>query len=351
MRTRRALSFFLALPPFVAALGSASEPTASPPASQPFRLVQTIEMPEVPSGPYTDHMALDLQERRLFTTPQANHSVDVLDLNSGIELRTIRGFDNPHAILYRGDRGRLFVTDGKGSLEVLDARSFRRIKSIKLARGADGIAYDARDGLLYVANGGDEAGLAYSLVSLIDTQQPKKIADIRIDADALEAMVVDVGADSLYVNLPGKNSIAVVDLRSRRVRVVWHLSLARRNEAFALDGEHHLLYVGCNEGDVRGSIVSLDTRSGAELQKLPIGSWVDSLSYDVRRRRVYASTGVGEVFTYEWMPDGSYRALAPVDTAVMARTSIYSAELDRLFVMVPHLGWTLSKVLVFAPLD
>jgi hypothetical protein len=42
-------------------------------------------------------------------------------------------------------------------------------------------------------------------------------------------------------------------------------------------------------------------------------------------------------------------ALEPVDAAVMARTALFSPELDRLFVTVPHLGWTTAKVLVFKP--
>src|ERR1700676_2135834 len=75
----------------------------------PLPLVQTIEMPEVPAGTYTDHMALDVDGRRLFTTPQANKAVDVLDLATGKVLRTIRGFGNPHAILYRPDLNRLFA--------------------------------------------------------------------------------------------------------------------------------------------------------------------------------------------------------------------------------------------------
>jgi hypothetical protein len=37
------------------------------------------------------------------------------------------------------------------------------------------------------------------------------------------------------------------------------------------------------------------------------------------------------------------------DTAVMAKTSLFSAELDRLFVAVPHLGGRTAKVLVFKP--
>ena len=318
-------------------------------ARQPLALVQTIEMPEVPAGPYADHMALDLKGQRLFTTPQANKAIDVLDLATGKVLRTIRGFGNPHAILYRADLNRLFVTDGDGALRIFDASSYRKIKSIKLELDADGIGYDAKSGYLYVSNGGAAAGKEYSLISIIDTAREAKVGDIRVTAPGLEAMVIDQTSDRLYINLPEKNAIAVIDLRKRAVIASWPLTMGKRNEAFALDAEHHWLYVGCNDSDVRGSIVVIDTQTGKELQRLPIGSWVDSMYYDSPRHRIYASTGVGEVFTYERQSDGSYRALEPVDTAVMARTSLFSPELDRLFVAVPQLGWTTAKVLVFKP--
>src|SRR5579859_6210297 len=184
----------------------------SAPAQQPLALVQAIEMPEVPVGPYADHMALDLEGRRLFTTPQANKAVDVLDLATGKVLRTIKGFGNPHAILYRRDRNRLFVTDGDGAFRIFDATSYREIKSIKLEVDADGIGYDAKTGYLYVSNGGAEAGKEYSLISIIDTAREAKIGDVRVEAPGLEAMVVDPATDRLYVNLPEKNAIAVIDL-------------------------------------------------------------------------------------------------------------------------------------------
>lgn len=319
------------------------------PAEQPFILAQSIEMPEVPTGPYADHMALDLKGRRLFTTPQANKAIDVLDLTTGRVLRTIRGFGNPHAILFRGDRNRLFVTDGDGALEILDATTYSRIKSIRLERDADGIGYDANTGYLYVSNGGAAAGKAYSLISIIDTARETKIGDIRLDAPGLEAMIIDNASDRLYVNLPEANAIAVIDLEARTVIATWPLTMGNRNEVFALDETNQRLYVGCNDTDVRGSIVVVDTHTGKELTRLPIGGWVDSMSYDAARRRIYASTGVGEIFTYERRSDGNYAALEPTDTAVMARTSLFSADLDLLFVSVPHLGWTTAKVLVFKP--
>jgi DNA-binding beta-propeller fold protein YncE len=319
-------------------------------AQQPLTLVQSIEMPEVPAGPYADHMALDLKGQRLFTTPQANKAVDVLDLKTGKVVHTIPGFGNPHAILYREDRNRLFVTDGgTGELKIFDAITYQEIKSIKLELDADGIGYDAKTGYLYVSNGGDAAGKEYSLISIIDTFREEKIGDIRVESPGLEAMAIDHAKERLYINLPEKSAIDIVDLKKRAVIATWPLTRGKENMAFALDAGQNRLYVGCRDTDVRGSIIVVDTETGKELDWLPIGGWVDSMFYDPERRRIYASAGVGEVFTYERQADGSYKALEVVDTAVMAKTALYSAELDRLFVTVPHLGGTIAKVLVFKP--
>src|SRR5580704_930808 len=134
---RHFFSLWLLLPSGLLGLLASGTTTA-----QPLTLLQTIAMPEVPSGPYADHMALDVKGQRLFTTPQAQKAVVVLDLKAGKVVHTIRGFVNPHAILYREDRNRLFVTDGSGALVVLDASSYRRIRSIHLEPDADGIGYD-----------------------------------------------------------------------------------------------------------------------------------------------------------------------------------------------------------------
>ena len=333
---------------YVLALGLTGATVAL--AQQPLALVQSIEMPEVPAGPYADHMALDLKGERLFTTPQANKAVDVIDLKAGKVLHTITGFGNPHAILYRADRNRLFVSDGGvGALRIFDATTFQEIKSIKLELDADGIGYDDETGFLYVSNGGDAVGKEYTLISIIDTVREEKIGDIRVDAPGLEAMVINHAGGRLYVDLPEQNAVAVVDLKQRAVIATWPLTRGKGNMALAFDAGHKVLYVGCRDTDVRGSILVVDAETGKERERLPIGGWVDSLFYDPAKSRIYASTGVGEVFTYERQTNGSFKALEPVDTAVMAKTALYSPEFDRLFVAVPHLGGTVSKVLVFKP--
>jgi DNA-binding beta-propeller fold protein YncE len=331
------------------AIGTTAGAAADRVTALPLALVATYELPRVPTGPYADHMAIDAAGERLFVTPQAAHAVAVLDLRTGRVRRWLEGIADPHAILYRADRHRLFVTDGAGALLVFDADSYRRLQRIALTPGADGIAYDERSGLLYVANGGEDAGAAESHITLIDTAREARVEDIVLRTPVLEALAIDAARDRLYVNAPADNAILVIDLIQRRMIDRWPMSLARRNEAFALDAARSRLYVGCNEGDVRGALVVVDTNSGHELERLPLGSWVDSMFYDARRGRIYASTGIGEVFSYQQEGDGRLIPLTPTDTAVMARTSLYDPTLDRLYVMVPHLGWTVAKVLVFQP--
>jgi DNA-binding beta-propeller fold protein YncE len=319
-------------------------------AQAPLKLVESLLMAEVPAGPYADHMAVDTVGHRLFVTPQANKAVDVFDLNSGQLLHTIVGFGNPHSVFYQSELDQIYVTDGgAGAVKIFSGVDYQLIKTIQLEPDADGIEYDPAQKYLYVDNGGHDAGKDYSFISIIDTSKGEKVGDIRIDADKLEALVIDPLSSRIYVNLPTINRVAVIDRVKRTVIANWPLTKGKTNMAIALDAMHHRLYVGCRNADVRGTIVVIATETGKEVESLPIGGWVDYLAYDSKKKRIYASCGVGEVYTYQRLDSGGHRLLPLTDTAVMAKTALYSADLDRLFVAVPHLGGTAAQVRVFQP--
>lgn len=115
------------------------------------------------------------------------------------------------------------------------------------------------------------------------------------------------------------------------VIATWPITKGKTNMAIALDPAQHRLYVGCRNTDMHGAIVVIDTQTRKELDSLAIGGWVDYLAYDTKKKRVYASCGVGEVYAYEEQNNGRYRELPLTDTAVMAKTALFSPELDQLF--------------------
>lgn len=332
-------------------LGFAASQAAA--AGRPLLLERSMMIPGVPVGPYSDHLALDLSAGRLFATPQAAHAVAVLDLKNGRVLKMIRDIGNPHGIFYSATLRRLFVADGEsGDLKVFSGASYSLIKTIPLSKGADALIYDPRTRLLYVNNGGDDAGMDHSLVSVVDTARMQKVADIPIAAPGLEGSTIDSARQLLYVNLDTESAVAVVDLRKRRTVVTWKLPRGRhhRNMGSALDTAHARLYVACRDSDLYGSVVVLNTDDGHVITTLPIGGWADGIFIDRRRQRIYVSTGVGHIETYSIGRNDTYSRLPTVDTAILAKTSLYSSELGLMYVDVPHLGdFGSAQVLVFAP--
>ena len=319
-------------------------------AYAPLVLERSIGIPDIPVGPYSDYSSIDLAGGRLFTTPQAAKAVVVLDLKDGRVLKVISGIGNPHGSFYSPRLKRLFVADGaSGALKVFSGEDYSLIKTIPLARDADWLVYDPHSQFIYVNNGGEDAGMDHSLISVVDPVRLEKVADISIATPGLEASVVDSERQLLYVNLVDVAAVAVVDLGKRRTVATWKLpGRGHRNLAIALDTRHSRLYVACRDTAMHGSLIVLDATNGRPVATLPIGGYPDGISVDQRRQRIYISTGVGHVETYDIEANDVYHRQATVDTAVMAKTSLYSSKLDRLYVSVPHLT-TEAQIMVFKP--
>jgi hypothetical protein len=327
-------------------------PARSGTGDSPFTLERTLTISAVPPGPYSDYLTLDPAGQRIFATPQAAKAVAVLDLGSGRVLKMITGIGNSHGIYYSAPLKRLFVADGaSGDIKVYSGETYSQLKTIPLARGADWLTFDPKTKFIYVNNGGEDAGMDHSLISAVSVESMEKVADIVIPTRGLEASVIDADRELLYVNLVDEAAVAVVDLTKRIVKATWKLPEGgHRNMAVTLDSARGRLYVACRDSAMHGSIIVLDTANGRQIAILPIGGWADGIFVDQQRQRIYVSTGVGHLETYAIEAHDVYRRLEPVDTAVMAKTGLYSSELDRMYVSVPHLGGTPAQVMIFKPM-
>lgn len=321
-------------------------------AKQPLKFIQALVMPDVPKGPYSDHLAVDLQNHRLFATPQAEKSVQVFDLSTGKPLHTISGIENPHSVLYRSDLNQIYITDGEaGLLRVYDGSNYAQIKSLDHLPDADSIGYDADTKYLYVTNGGRDAGWDHSLLTVVDTTAVKRLADIKLPALSPEAMAMESSGSHIYVDLMDKNLIAVVDRQKRALVATWPTTKCKKPIAAGLDEANHRLFVGCRDTETSGTMDVFDTQSGKELETLPIGGWVDYIAYDPASRRIYASCGApvpggGDVYVFHSDDQGHYQLVGKVQTAPRAKTALLVPEIQRLFVSVPHFEKE-ARVLVY----
>src|SRR6202790_5147769 len=251
----------------------------------PLKLAQTLTLPSDIKGNF-DHFGVDLKGNRLFATPEGYKAVLVFDLKSGKPIHTITGIGKPHAVLYREDLNRIYITDGDaGDLKIFDGKNYALLSSVKLLEDADSIGYDPKTKYLYIDNGGGDVHQTYSMLSVVDTTAGKKLADIKIDGDTLEAMALEKSSPKIYVNNKAKSQVDVIDREKRTLIASWPITKAKTNVAMAYDEANHRLFIACRSG----GIVVLDTESGKEITALPITKGVDDAVYDPESKRVYAS--------------------------------------------------------------
>jgi DNA-binding beta-propeller fold protein YncE len=214
---------------------------------------------------------------------------------------------------------------------------------VKLLEDADSIGYDKATNYLYVDNGGGDVHQTYSMLSIIDTTAGKKVTDIKIDGDTLEAMALEKGSPKIYVNNKAKNQVDVIDRDKRQLIASWPITKAKTNVAIGLDEANHRLFVACRDGH----IVVFNTETGQEVTVLPITKGVDDLVYDAGSKRIYAACD-GEANVYEQTDADNYKLLAKVPTGPLGRTGLLVPELKRYFVVVPQHGANPAEVLAFA---
>jgi DNA-binding beta-propeller fold protein YncE len=312
------------------------------PARAQLKLLQRIPVPGDVSGHF-DHFAVDLTHGRLFATPEAGNGLEVFDIRTGKHLRTIHGIDEPHAVFYREDLDRIYVTDGvDGSLRIVDGGTYKILKTVKLRPDADSAAYDPSTRYLYIDNGGKDAKQSYSMISVIATDTGDIVSEIRIESNSLEAIALESGSLKMYVNSRGTNAIKVIDRKQGRVVATWPITLGKVNVPMALDEQNHRLFVGCRDG----KMVVLDTLNGKELQALPITSGTDDMVFDAVKKRIYVASD-GAVDVYEQTDADHYKLLGTVPTGPVAKTARLVPELNRYFVAAPKHGDKQAEILVF----
>ncbi len=299
----------------------------------PLKLVATIPLPGLQDGDF-DHFAPDVDGHRLFLTGEENGKVLVLDSSANKLIHTIEEVKAPHAILYRKDLKKIFIVEGDASaVRVYDSDSYKPAGEIKVSIDADSIAYDPATNFLYVVNGGREAHTPYSLISVIDTNTSKKLRDIKINSNHVEAIVLEKSGPRLFCNITGQNAVGVMDRNKSSLTATWPLPAGdTQNVAMALDEANHRLFVITRKP---GKLVVLNSDSGKLIADLPAVGFVDDMSYDAKQKRLYLA-GDQFVDVFEQKDADHYVLLAKIPGSFRAKTGILVPELNRYYLAVPH---------------
>ena len=258
-----------------------------------------------------DYITVDSATGRLYV-PRSTHTL-VIDAASGKTLGDIPGQTRAHGVALVPRLHRGFITDGagQGAVTVFDLKTNAVLGVIASLPDTDGIIYDPGTDRILVS-----AGDSNSLITFkpdIDPKSGKIEAPIALGG-APEFLAAD-GAGKVYVNLEDKDTVAVVDLKARKVIARWPVAPGGRPVGLALDKEHHALIIGCRKPQ---KMIVMSTENGKVLGDLPIGAGVDATR--VAGAEAFASAGDGTLTVVGRSSSGEYTVVALVKTERGAKT-------------------------------
>jgi DNA-binding beta-propeller fold protein YncE len=298
-----------------------------------LELIHTTPLPELKDGDF-DHFAADVAGSRLFATAEENSKVLVFDLKTNKLIHTIADLKAPHSLLYRGDLKKLFVVDSDlGEVKIYDTDSYKASGSVKLKEGADASAYDPSTKYLYVVNGGKDAKLPNSYITVVDTTSAKTVGEVKMDSNDVEGMALEKSGPRIFVVIRGKNAVEVLDRKKLAVQDTWPVEEAgKKPTAIAFDEEGHRLFVGPRDP---GKLVVINTDSGKIVTSMPAAAMVDDVAWDAQHKRLYYA---GTLFTdvFRQTDADHYEQINHIPTAFRAKTAILIPELNQFYVAVPH---------------
>jgi DNA-binding beta-propeller fold protein YncE len=332
---KRFLSFLVSAIVIFFAVGASAQ------TKPPLRLLQTIPLPDLKEGDF-DHFAVDLAGNRMFLTAEANNAVVVLDLKTNKLIHTIPDLEEPHSMLFLPAAKQLWVVAG-GAVKIFNSDSYAPIETVKLTDGADSSAYDPAKHLLYVAAGGSDAKLAYTLISIVNTTTRKKVGDIKVDSANIEAMGIEKNGPRIFANVRDKSLVGVIDREKRTVTSTWPLGDLHGNTPLIFDEANRRIFVA---GRKPPSLVVLDSESGKIIATLPTAEMVDDMSFDPASKRIYVPCNDFTV-VYQQKDADHYEELGRVPTGFRAKTAILVPRLKRYYVAAPRHEKELAGVKVY----
>jgi hypothetical protein len=314
-----------------------------------------IELPGVQGR--MDHMAADVQGKRLFVSGLENHSLEVVDLAKGKVVRSVPGIKEPQGLLYLPQARQLLVCSrGDGTCRSFDADTFAEGPWVDMGTNADNIRFDESGKTVYVGSGGEPGPGSLSAIDLASllpqakggAPKPERSpADLllsnprRFDPKAAaelkshpESFQVSPDGHQVYVNVPDEHCVAILDVTAQGLKLsaTWPAE-PQKNFPMVMDPLSPRLFVICRKPAV---VLCYDRESGKVQSRADCVGDGDDAFYDADLGRLFVIGGEGFVDVFSVDPKTSALSrTARLATAPRARTAYYVPQLHLLCVAAP----------------
>jgi len=276
----------------------------------------------------TDYVTVEPATGRVFVT-RSTH-VMVVEGATGKVLGDIPNTLGVHGTGLVTKAGHGFTTNGGDqTVTMFDLKTLAVIKQIKVGPGLDGIMYDAADDKVILTNHSRPIGT----LTALDPTTGDIVATVELEDTSPEGAATD-GQGRIFVNIEGKNTIQVVDVKTWKATASWPLGSCDGPTGIAYDKASNRLFSGCNK-----TSVVLDPTNGKVVATIPNGTRVDSLGWDPEKKLIYIPNGgEGNVTVVHQDSPDAYSVVATVSTFPGAKTISVDPMTHNVYLFQPERG-------------
>jgi DNA-binding beta-propeller fold protein YncE len=272
-----------------------------------------------------DYTSFDPALRRVYLAHA--DAAFALDVDSGKITAKLADTPHPHQVVPLPGGDTILVTvGGDNTARFIDAKTGALKGQVATGLGPDAALYDARSGLVIVADhkGGD--------VLLIDPKTMKAAGSIAVGG-ALEYLAVD-GSGRVFVNVEDKNELVAIDLATKTV--------ATRLALPGCDGPTGLIYApgaGALIAACDGKAAVIDAKTMTVSAMLDIGKGPDAVLYDDVRKLAFIPCGQSaELDVISVAAPGQVAVVSKVKTEKGARTGTVDPQTGKIYLPAARYG-------------
>jgi DNA-binding beta-propeller fold protein YncE len=280
---------------------SATKGTAASGAAL-LRRVGSIELPG-PKGKRFDYLTIDSSRNLLFATHLGAGLLYAIDLKSNKLVKTFTDLPGIEGVELAPDVNKAYTSNWlENKIGVIDLQQMRLIKKLATESKPDGIAYAAPFHKIYVS---DERADAEAVV---DVNRDEIITTIHFKSETGNPRY-DPVSQRVYVNLQDRNVIAEIDPATDKEVAEYPVGKCRGNHGMALDSEHRLAFLSCEENDLM-TVFHLDTHQ--PIAYFPQAKGGDVIAFDPGLKRIYVACYEGAISVFQEDDPTHFRKLGDV---------------------------------------
>ena len=302
----------------------------------PLQLIQKIPVPNVAGR--IDHFTAFPKRRLLIFAALGNNSMEVVNTFQAKVVESVKGLNEPQGVLYVPGLDKIFVANaGSGKVMVYDGKTYALRKTIDLGAESDtdNLRWDEDSKRVFVGIVGGIAMIDAATEAHVDK-------DLKGSGGHSESFQLEKKGSRIFVNVPDDSSVNVIDRKTGGL-TKWELNGAKANYPMALDEDDHRLFVITRRPPL---LVVLDTDTGKEVARVPVGGSCDDVYFDAERKRIYALAGEGFISVIQQNDPNHYALSANIPTTVGVRTGVFFGT--SLYAGVPAAGLEPAQIWNYA---